>query len=86
MRHLVYLSLPLLLAPLVMQTPVQALESEDLYRLCSQFPHNAQCKGYEAPVPLEKRPGKMAACVVKLPESETKGACKVQVEDAEITL
>jgi hypothetical protein len=86
MKRTAHLLLPLLLTQLAIPSLAHAMSSEDLYRLCSEFPHNSQCKGYEAPIGLAKRPGKTAACLIKTPEAELKGACKFQIDDQEITL
>jgi hypothetical protein len=77
---------PMLALEMAAPMLVSAMDNEDLYRLCSAFPFNSQCKGYEAPVPLSQRSGKDAGCIIKGPESEIKGACKISVENNEITL
>ncbi len=78
--------LPMLALELAAPLLVRAMDSEDLYQLCAAFPLNSQCKGYAAPVPLSQRSGKDAGCIIKGPEKETKGACKVSLENDEITL
>ncbi len=78
--------MPMLALELAAPMLLRAMDSEDLYQLCAAFPLNSQCKGYEAPVPLSQRSGKAAGCIVKGPEKETKGACKVSLENGEITL
>jgi hypothetical protein len=78
--------LPLLALELALPLLVRAMDSEDLYKLCSEFPYNSACKGYEAPVALEKRSGQVAGCVFKTAQVETKGACKINFENDEIKL
>lgn len=35
----------------------QASEMDELFSLCSRFPHNSKCKDYTAPIPLKNRSG-----------------------------
>ncbi len=58
---------------------------EDLYQLCSSFPHNSQCNGYEIPIALADRPGQTGHCLFK-EEKEQGGDCKVVAEESEITI
>lgn len=58
---------------------------EDLYELCSSFPHNSQCNGYEIPIALADRPGQIGHCLFK-EEKEQGGDCKVVAEESEITI
>lgn len=58
---------------------------EDLYQLCSSFPHNSQCNGYEIPIALADRPGQIGHCLFK-EEKEQGGDCKVVAEESEITI
>ena len=60
------------------------LASEDLYQLCSSFPFNSQCKGYEIPVALDDRPGMAGGCLFLVNQVEKRGDCKIVVSDAEI--
>jgi hypothetical protein len=78
--------LPMLALELAAPMLVRAMDSEDLYQLCASFPYNSQCKGYEAPVPLSQRSGQLGGCVIQLAAVETKGACKVSLENDTITL
>ena len=57
-----------------------AQETEiDLFNLCSKFPLNSKCKGYEAPISLKIRPGDQAQCIVSGQEKAEK--CKVNITD-----
>jgi hypothetical protein len=67
-------------------TIAQANESIDLYTLCSNFPHNSRCKGYTAPIALDKRPGVSGVCTVKIPEANHKADCKITLGEKQITL
>jgi hypothetical protein len=70
-------------------TPSAIAQSDavvDLYTLCSNFPHNSRCKGYTAPTPLSKRPGISGVCILKTPQGQNKGDCKVTLGEKRITL
>jgi hypothetical protein len=83
---------PLSLAILMAAAPVMAEDGkppigEDLYELCSSFPHNSQCNGYEIPIALADRPGQIGRCLFKKEEEQEQGAdCKVVAEESEITI
>ncbi len=62
------------------------LIGEDLYQLCSSFPFNSQCKGYEIPVALDDRPGIAGFCLFLVNQVEKKGDCKVVASDNEILI
>jgi hypothetical protein len=86
-RRLNLLLIPLIaIAPINLAKAAPAMDSEDLYRLCSSFPHNSQCKGYEAPIALDQRSGKSGGCVIKTIQMEYKGACKVAMDSDNITI
>ena len=61
---------------------VRAEESDKLYNLCSKFPYNSQCKDYKAPIPLDKRPGKKARCLLSSNQKAKK--CKVNLTEDSI--
>jgi hypothetical protein len=81
---------PLSLAILMAAAPVMAEKppiGEDLYQLCSSFPYNSQCKGYEIPIALADRPGQIGRCLFKKEEEQEQGGdCKVVAEESEITI
>jgi hypothetical protein len=79
-------ALPLMLVELAIVSPARAMDSEDLYRLCSSFPYNSQCNGYEAPIALAQRDGQAAGCLIKTATAEIKAACKIQIAADTITL
>ncbi len=62
---------------------VEAGEADKLYNLCSKFPYNSRCEGYEVPVSLENRSGKKAKCLLSTNE-KTKD-CKVNITDNQLT-
>lgn len=51
----------------------------ELYNLCSQFPMNSRCRGFNVPIPLEQRSGYEAECLFQFSETERNGDCKVAV-------
>jgi len=61
---------------------VRAEENDKLYNLCSKFPYNSQCKGYKAPIPLDKRPGKKVKCLLSGNPKTNK--CKVNLTEDSI--
>ncbi|MDJ0674634.1 MAG: hypothetical protein QNJ36_04410 [Calothrix sp. MO_167.B42] len=58
---------------------VQAGEADKLYNLCSKFPYNSQCQDYKVPIPLDKRPGNKARCL--LSGNEKAKNCKVNLTE-----
>lgn len=82
MNNRQYLKLPIAIATQVAiatysfgAIPALANEQEDLFRLCSKFPFNSQCEGYEIPIPLDNRVGEEANCLFS--EAEKAEDCKV---------
>ena len=53
----------------------QASEADELFSLCSKFPHHSRCKDYQVPIPLLNRPGEKALCLLNNQEKTEK--CKV---------
>lgn len=53
--------------------------SNELYKLCSKFPHNTKCKGIEVPIPLQERRGEKINCNFIFDPGEFKqaGKCKI---------
>jgi len=49
----------------------------DLYRLCSRFPYNSKCKGFEIPITLKNREGNKASCQLRNGNYKKNSACKV---------
>jgi hypothetical protein len=70
--------LPVLLASTSFNPSIALAEmtSEQLYQLCSSFPHNSQCKGYTAPVALKNRPGQESQCTWGAGDDQKRGDCK----------
>ncbi|GAB1542511.1 hypothetical protein NUACC21_51850 [Scytonema sp. NUACC21] len=66
--------------------PSQAENREqEFYNLCSKFPHNSRCQGYDVPVPLENRPGDRGECSVLSDDIErTSSSCKVAITSARL--
>ncbi|MBD2517601.1 hypothetical protein H6G93_22005 [Nostoc sp. FACHB-973] len=78
--------LPLLLVEAVFVPAAIALDGEKLYQLCSRFPLNSQCQGYETPISLGNRSGKTGNCIFKKNEVENRGLCKITVNETGITI
>jgi hypothetical protein len=80
------LCVPLLLVEAVFVPTAIALDGEKLYQLCSRFPLNSQCQGYETPISLDNRLGKTGDCIFKNNDVENRGLCKITVNEAGITI
>ena len=80
------LALLSIVPPAAQASEGKPLVGEDLYQLCSSFPLNSQCKGYEIPVALDDRPGMAGGCLFLVNQVEKKGDCKIAVSDAEIVI
>lgn len=63
---------------------VQAEEAVDLYSLCSRFPHNSQCKNFQAPIALDRRSGKEAQCAIA--DSDKLAKCKIKLKETTLNL
>lgn len=61
----------------------QASEADELFSLCSKFPHNSKCKDYTAPISLQKRSGEKALCLLNNQEETEK--CKVLLTEDLLT-
>ncbi|MEL6780151.1 MAG: hypothetical protein AAFO06_23205 [Cyanobacteria bacterium J06597_16] len=62
--------------------PALALD-DDLFQLCSSFPYNSQCEGYEVPIPLDNRDGEAAKCL--LSGADEAVGCKVLLGEDTLT-
>ena len=62
---------------------VKAEDGDDLFNLCSRFPHNSKCQGYEAPISLENRSGNEAKCLIN--GQEEIEACKINLTAESVT-
>lgn len=60
------------------------LSSEELQNLCSNFPMNSQCEGYDAPVALDDRDGEEMTCLIGIDSDPTD--CKVSVVEDELRI
>ena len=63
---------------------IATAEANELFDLCSRFPHNSKCEGYTAPVSLENRSGDNAECL--LGNEEEAQTCKVDLQEETLTL
>ncbi|MBE7385686.1 MAG: pentapeptide repeat-containing protein [Leptolyngbya sp. SIO1E4] len=83
------LAIALGLTPFLLVMPTYAGASDidaELYNLCSRFPHNSRCEGYEIPVPLENRQGNEGECLLAFGDSGQSSACKFAVNDENLIL
>ncbi|BAZ83179.1 MAG: hypothetical protein ACKO9I_23985 [Sphaerospermopsis kisseleviana] len=78
--------IPLLLVEAVFVPTAHGLDARKLYQLCSRFPLNSQCQGYETPIALDDRAGKIGDCIFKNNEVESRGLCKITVNGTGITI
>lgn len=62
-------------------TPAPALEiTEEIYELCSRFPLNSRCEGYEVPIPLDQRDGIQVGCFLASDDSDRPADCKFLID------
>ncbi|MFB2976917.1 hypothetical protein [Microseira sp. BLCC-F43] len=69
-----------------LSVPAAAGDEVDIYTLCSKFPLNSRCQGYQIPVPLEERSGDLGECSLKTGETTKEGDCKVLLTEQKITI
>ena len=65
--------------------PGLALSEEELYALCSKYPHNTQCEGYDIPIPLSRRDGETGLCDLTMAGESVTDVCKVALGDLGLT-
>ncbi len=63
---------------------VKAEDGNELFNLCSRFPHNSKCEDYEAPIPLKNRLGDKAKCLIS--GQEEVEDCRINLTEESITL
>jgi hypothetical protein len=66
--------------------PSLAISEEELYDLCSQYPYNVQCEGYDIPIPLNRRDGEEGLCAVNMQDIALTDRCKVLIGDESLTV
>ncbi len=74
----------LLSTQLISSNFVRAGEGDDLFNLCSKFPYNSKCKGYEAPIPLDNRLGEESQCL--LGNEEELQNCKIYIDEKSLKM
>lgn len=62
------------------------LDLEELYRLCSGFPHNSRCEGFDIPVILDNQPGTLVGCGFELNERPSSSSCRILLEEEALTV
>lgn len=90
---LVPLIIPLMVSSSILagsRALAQEENAAELYNLCSQFPFNSRCEGYEAPVALDDRAGEKALCALQVPDKdkvkEKSFQCKFEVVNDRLSL
>ncbi|MBE9069978.1 pentapeptide repeat-containing protein [Leptolyngbya cf. ectocarpi LEGE 11479] len=73
---------PIALVLSLMPASVRAeeLSLDELYKLCSSFPFNSRCEGFEAPIPLDDREGTQVNCGLDLSQVDASGDCRLLIE------
>lgn len=56
-------------------------ELRDLYNLCTRFPQNPRCAGYDIPIPLEQRPGIRVTCSLAINPPSDSTRCKMAIAE-----
>lgn len=83
-------SLVLVFSSVLSPNPVSAQNQEtstqELYDLCSAFPLNSRCEGYNAPIPLDQRVGTQARCFVGWASQGQGGRCKIQITETTLNV
>ncbi|MFB2975836.1 pentapeptide repeat-containing protein [Microseira sp. BLCC-F43] len=77
------------LAAIVVASPSVAQNQEidrELYQLCTQFPLNSRCAGFNIPIPLDARKGEQAACGFNTGKKRQSGKCKIAATAQGLTL
>lgn len=69
-----------------LSVPATAEDEVDIHTLCSKFPLNSRCQGYQIPVPLDERSGDLGECSLKTGETTKDGDCKVLLAEQKITI
>lgn len=65
-------------------TPALANEQQELFELCSSFPANSRCEGYEFPISLDDRQGDEVNCLASGDEEATR--CKILIGEEMLTV
>ena len=58
----------------------------DLYSLCSKFPHNSRCKGYQIPIALQDRAGDEGICSLVSGNINEFSKCKVLFTEKQLSV
>ena len=77
------------LAAIVVASPSVAQNQEidnELYQLCTQFPLNSRCAGFNIPIPLDARKGEEAAWGFNTGKKRQSGKCKIVATARGLTL
>jgi uncharacterized protein YjbI with pentapeptide repeats len=77
------------LAASLVANPTVAQDREidrELYDLCTQFPLNSRCAGFNLPIPLDARQGEEAVCGFNTGKKRQSGKCKIVATAQSLTL
>lgn len=72
--------------PIAVSAQSQEMSTQELYELCSRFPQNSRCEGYEAPISLDRRIGTDARCFVGWASQGQGGRCKIQITETALNV
>jgi len=64
----------------------ETLSADQLFQLCSRYPYNTQCEGYEAPVSLNQREGDIGICAINTDGVAIADQCKIKTTDTQIAV
>ncbi|NJR58359.1 MAG: hypothetical protein HC769_05560 [Cyanobacteria bacterium CRU_2_1] len=88
MKRIICGAIALLSFPLIFTSPARSQSSEaelrELYQLCSQFPFNSRCEGYEIPIPLDNRSGARTNCSLEVNNPAETERCKIVISDGQL--
>lgn len=62
--------------------PAAKAEERSLHSLCSKFPLNSRCEGYEVQLPLAQRPGELGQCVLITGVTRQEENCRAELTES----
>ena len=67
-------------------TFAEEMDLEELYQLCSSFPFNSRCEGFDIPVILDNQPGTLVGCGFELNDRSSSSSCRILLEEDGLTV
>ena len=64
----------------------ESVSEEELYTICSKYPHNSHCEGYSIPVPLSNRAGQEGVCALNDGQLSIADRCKLLIEEGAVSV